>query len=159
MDHTEYQRTVLTVLDGATTASSACVAAIHRATVNAGAGVLIEVFVDQDAEGPFSVWVWFEGDDAVALDRELGVEHERFGVIWGEEGWEPPVPPRPVGWSRQLLTETIVAGVAEWVDPLIPSRTTVVHWEVAPHDGIADGIAGGPRNRLTPSLPGRHPPG
>ncbi|GAA4785947.1 DUF6389 family protein [Microbacterium gilvum] len=144
MDHTEYQSAVLTVLDGATTASSACVAAIHRATVNAGADVLIEVFVDQDVEGPFSVWVRFEGDHAVALDRELGDERELFSVIWGEEGWEPPVPPRPAGWSRQRLTEAIVAAVAAWVGPLIPAGTPAVHWEVAPHDGIVDGIAVGP---------------
>lgn len=118
--------------------------AIHRAATAGADGVLIEVFVDQDAEGPFGVWARFEGPDSFGLDRRLGEGRELFGVIWGEEGWEPPVPARPSGWSRERLEEAVVEAVAEWIAPLIPKGAPELRWEVVTPDGATDPIAVGP---------------
>lgn len=114
--------------------------AIHRVATAGADGVLIDVYLDQDAEGPFGVWARFDGPDSFSLDRRLGDERELFSVIWGEEGWEPPVPARPAGWSRAQLEGTIVDVVAEWVDPLIPAGTPDVRWEVVTPDGATDPI-------------------
>lgn len=126
--------------------TAARLSAIHRAASAGADGVLIDVFLEQDAEGPFGVWARFDGPDSFSLDRRLGDERELFSVIWGEEGWEPPVPARPAGWSRAQLEGTIVDVVAEWIDPLIPAGAPDVWWEVVTPDGATDPIAVGPHD-------------
>ena len=74
------------MLDQASQSTAARLSALHGAATAGVDGVLIDVFVDQDAEGPFGVWVRFEGADSFSLDRQLGDERELFSVIWGEEG-------------------------------------------------------------------------
>ena len=146
MTTAEYRDTLAAVLREASPAAASKLAAIQRVATAGADGVLIDVFVDEDAEGTFSVWARFEGDDSFALDRLLGEERELFSVIWGEEGWEPEVPPRPSGWSRQALTDAIVGVVAAWVDPLIPVGGPDMWWEAAAPDSAAEPIAVGPQH-------------
>ncbi|MFJ6530938.1 DUF6389 family protein [Microbacterium sp. NPDC091662] len=140
MNTVEYRDAMRAVLDLVSQSAAVRLSALHRAATAGAEGVLIEVFVDQDAEGPFGVWARFEGADSFALDRQLGDERELFGVIWGEEGWEPPVPARPADWSREQLEDVIVEVVAEWIDPLIPTGTPDLRWEVVTPDGAMDPI-------------------
>jgi hypothetical protein len=140
----EYRDALRAVLDPASQPTAARLSVLHRAATVGAEGVLIEVFVDQDAEGPFGVWARFEGADAFGLDRRIGDERELFGVVWGEDGWEPPVPSRPAGWSRDQLEDAIVAVVAEWIDPLIPKGEPALRWEIATPDGDTDPIHVGP---------------
>lgn len=135
MGAVEYRDALRAVLDSVSPSTAVRLSVLHRAATAGADGVLIDVFVDQDAEGPFGVWARFEGADAFTLDRQLGDDRELFSVIWGEEGWEPPVPPRPVDWSREQLEDAIVEVVAEWIDPLIPKGTPVLRWDVATPDG------------------------
>lgn len=93
-------------------------------------GVVIDVFVDQDGEGPFDVWARFEGRDAFALDRRFGDERHLFGVAWGEDGWEPGVPPRPSGWTRDDLEAAVVEVVAQWITPLVPAGAPEGFWRI-----------------------------
>lgn len=105
----------------------------------AGGGVdaiLVDVFVDQDGEGPFDVWARFDGDDAFALDRRFDDERHLFGVTWSEHGWEPDVPGRPVGWTREDLERAVLDAVAEWLSPLIPAASPDGFWQIGTPDGI-----------------------
>jgi hypothetical protein len=136
----EYRDALRAVLDPVSRFTAARLSALHRAATAGADGGLIEVFLDQDAEGPFGVWARFEGADSFSLDRQLGDERELFSVIWGEEGWEPPVPARPADWSREQLEDAIVEVVAEWIDPLIPIGTPDLRWEVVTPDGATDPI-------------------
>ncbi|MGO3886046.1 MAG: DUF6389 family protein [Mycetocola sp.] len=88
-----------------------------------GDTVIITVFVDQDAEGPFDVMARADGPHAWELDRELDPIRALFGVEWGEDGWDPEVPGRPRGWSREQFTEVVCDAVADWLDPLIRATT------------------------------------
>ncbi len=63
-DAESYARTLRTVLDTESERVAAALGDLHRAAVEAENGVeaiLIDVFVDQDGEGPFDVWARFEG--------------------------------------------------------------------------------------------------
>ncbi len=149
METIEYRNELKAVLDAASQPTAARLSAIHRAAAvgaDSADGVLIDVFLDQDAEGPFGVWARFEGAGAFSLDRQLGDDRELFGVIWGEEGWEPAVPARPQGWSRGRLLDVIVEAVAEWIAPLIPAGTPDLRWEVVTPDGATDPIPVGPHD-------------
>jgi hypothetical protein len=141
-----YRDALRAVLDAVSQPTAVRLSVLHRAAAVGVNGVLIEVFVDQDAEGPFGVWVRFEGADSFSLDRQLGDERELFGVIWGEEGWEPAVPSRPAEWSREQLADVIVDVVAEWIDPLIPRGTPDLRWEVVTPDRATDPIHVGPHD-------------
>lgn len=132
------------VLDTASAAVSDRLAAIHNAATLRTEGIVIDVSVDQDGEGTFGVWARFEGPDAFSLNQQVGDERELFGVIWGEEGWEPPAPHRPREWSRSVLEEVIVGVVAEWIDTLIPPTASELRWEVTTPDGATDPIPVGP---------------
>lgn len=140
VDIVEYREALRAVLDAVSQPAAARLSALHRAAAIGADGILIEVFVEQDAEGPFSVWGRFEGADSFSLDRRLGDERELFSVIWGEEGWEPAVPARPAGWSREQLEDSVVDVVAEWIDPLIPRGSPDLRWEVVTPDGGIDPI-------------------
>lgn len=145
MHTAEYCDALRAVLDADSPSVSAALSTIHRAANARVDGVLLDVFLDQDAEGTFSVWARFEGEDAFALDRQLGDERELFAVIWGEEGWEPAVPPRPADWSAHVLADTIVDVVAEWISPLIPAGSPALRWDAVAPDGTRDPIAVGPQ--------------
>jgi hypothetical protein len=146
VDAAEYRRSLAHIL----AARSAVVAATLERLGGAASdvagvkvdGVTIDVFVDQDAEGPFDVWARFEGAEAFELDRRFDDERRLFGVEWGELGWEPAVPPRPRGWSRDDLEETIVDVVATWLDTLIPSGPLA--WEIGSYTGTLDPRPVGP---------------
>lgn len=147
VDAGEYRNTLRTVLDRSSTAVAARLATIRSAVSGRTDCVIIDVFVDQDGEGPFDVWARFDGPDAFALDRRLADERALFGVVWGEEGWDPDVPARPSGWSRDELEEAIVGVVAEWLDGLVPVEATELDWLLAGHDGAFEAIALGPSAR------------
>ncbi|MFJ7724312.1 DUF6389 family protein, partial [Rhodococcus erythropolis] len=83
-----------------------------------------------------------------SLNQQIGDERELFGVIWGEEGWEPPVPHRPRKWSRVELEKVVVGVVAKWIDGLIPSAATGLAWEVTTPDGTVDAVPVGGRGHL-----------
>lgn len=144
MRSVEYRDALRAVLDRVSASTDVRLSGLHRAATAGVEGVLIDVFLDQDAEGPFAVWARFEGADSFGLDRQLGDDRELFSVIWGEEGWEPPVPPRPADWSREQLEDAIVEVVADWIDPLIPKGTPVLRWEVVTPHGATDPIPVGP---------------
>lgn len=99
-------------------------------------GIMIDVFVDQDGEGPFDVWARFQGDAAFALDRRFDEERHLFGVEWGEEGWEPDVPGRPRGWTRDDLERAVLEAVTEWISPLIPAGSPERFWQIGTPDGV-----------------------
>jgi hypothetical protein len=99
-------------------------------------GIAIDVFVDQDGEGPFDVWARFEGSGAFALDRRFDEERHLFGVEWGEEGWEPGVPARPGGWTRVEHEHAVLELVAEWLSPLIPLRSPEGFWRIRTPNGM-----------------------
>lgn len=98
--------------------------------------VAIDLFMGQDGEGPFDVWVRFVGPDAFALDRRFDDERQIFGVVWGEQGWEPDVPSRPQGWTWDELEEAAFETVAAWLEPLIPAGDLV--WELTSVDGTSE---------------------
>lgn len=98
--------------------------------------IVIDLFVEQDGEGPFDVWARFEGPDAFALDRRFDDERQLFGVVWGELGWEPDVPPRPQGWTWDELEKAVFETVAEWIEPLLPAGDLV--WELTSVDGASE---------------------
>ncbi len=99
-------------------------------------GIAIDVFVDQDGEGPFDVWARFEGDAAFGLDRRFDDDRRLFGVEWGEEGWEPEVPGRPRGWTRDDLERAVLDAVAEWLAPLLPLGSREGFWRVGAPGGL-----------------------
>ncbi|MDF3317229.1 DUF6389 family protein [Rhodococcus sp. C3V] len=144
MEPAEYSGALRSVLDTVSAVVSDRLAAIHHAATPRTEGIVIDVSVDQDGEGTFGVWARFEGPDAFSLNQQIGDERELFGVIWGEEGWEPPVPPRPREWSRTELEKVIVGVVAEWIGALVPPTASELHWEVTTPDGATDPIPVGP---------------
>ena len=146
MEAVEYRDALRAVLDPVSWSTAVRLSALHRAAAVGADGVLIDVFLDHDAEGPFGVWARFEGADSFNLDRQLGDERELFSVIWGEEGWETPVPARPANWPREQLVDAVVDVVAAWIDPLIPIGTPDLRWEVVTPDGATDPIRVGPHD-------------
>lgn len=103
-----------------------------------GLPVIIDVFIDDDAEGPFDVWARLDGMTAFELEPVLGDQRHLFGVTWEERGWDPDVPPRPEGWSRGDLEETVLDVVARWLTPLLPSVRGAFDWTVESPEGAAD---------------------
>jgi hypothetical protein len=106
---------------------------LSDAADDAGAGVegiVVDVFVDQDGEGPFDVWARFEGRDAFVLDRRFDDRRHLFGVVWGEDGWDPEVPSRPRGWTRDDLEAAVVDAVAEWIELLLPAGAPADRWRI-----------------------------
>ena len=65
-------------------------------------------------------------------------------MIWGEEGWEAPVPTRPREWSHAELEKVIVGVVAEWIHTLISPTASELRWEVTTPDGATDLVPVGP---------------
>ncbi|MFJ4255160.1 DUF6389 family protein [Microbacterium sp. NPDC090003] len=112
--------------------------------------VIIEVFVDDDAEGPFDVWARLDGLNAFELEPLLGDRRHLFGVAWTEDGWEPPVPGSPRGWSRDQLQEAVIDTVAHWLSDLLPADRAGVDWTVESPDGSSD-----PRPLPVPDSPGK----
>lgn len=141
MDADEYRAALRTVLDGATPAVTTRLGVVHDAVTEQTEGIVIEVFVDQDGEGPFDVWARFVGSDAFTLDQLLDVQRHLFGVTWGAEAWDPAVPPCPREWSRdafEAVVVDVVDVVAEWIDPLIPAGSPKVVWELGTTEGSVE---------------------
>ncbi|MFF2495853.1 DUF6389 family protein [Agromyces sp. NPDC058064] len=147
MGSADYRDALRAALDTRSAVAAERLAAMRAIATPATAGVVIELFTDQDAEGTFGVWARFDGADAFRLDRELGDERELFAVTWGEDGWEPEVPARPRGWSRDELEAAIAGVVAEWLDGLVPAEASELDWELARHDGASDTVPLGPSAR------------
>lgn len=140
-DAEPYARALRTVLDAESERVAAALGDLHRAAIEAESGVeaiLIDVFVDQDGEGPFDVWARFEGADAFALDRRLDEQRHLFGVEWTADGWVPAVPSRPREWTRDRLEEAVLVVVAEWIESLLPADAREgLFWVGAPDLGYA----------------------
>lgn len=141
-DGTEpYARTLRAVLDRESERVAGALGHLYRAAVEAESGVeaiLIDVFVDQDGEGPFDVWARFDGADAFDLDRRFDEQRHLFGVEWTADGWEPAVPSRPRQWTRDRLEEAVLVVVAEWIASLLPADAREgLFWVGAPDLGYA----------------------
>lgn len=140
-DAEPYARALRAVLDGESERVAAALGDLHRAAVEAESGVeaiLIDLFVDQDGEGPFDVWARFDGADAFDLDRRFDDQRHLFGVEWTADGWEPAVPSRPRGWTRDRLEEAVLVVVAEWIEGLLPTGAREgLFWVGAPDLGYA----------------------
>ncbi|WP_345351169.1 DUF6389 family protein [Rhodococcus olei] len=138
MDAAEYRAELRRILDAASAGVAGRLLKIGDAATDRTEAVEIDVFVDQDGEGPFDVWARFVGADAFTLDRRLDDELQLFEVTWGERGWAPAVPPCPRGWTRDEFEEVIVEVVAEWLAPLIPTGSPGLRWEVTSPEGTVD---------------------
>ncbi len=133
MDARDYASSLWPILAACTAEVASRLARFRLAAEEAGSdveGIMIEVFVDQDGEGPFDVLARFDGDAAFALDRRFDEERHLFGVEWGEEGWEPDVPARPRGWTRDDLERAVLEVVTEWISPLIPEGSPEEFWQI-----------------------------
>lgn len=133
----EYRDALQRILSEFSAETVARLSQLSDAADEAGAGVegiVIDVFVDQDGEGPFEVWARFEGRDAFALDRRFDDRRHLFGVVWGGGGWEPDVPSRPRGWSRDDLESAFVDAVAGWIEPLLPVDPPEGRWRIGAPD-------------------------
>lgn len=138
METRDYVSKLAPILDASTAEVADRLARFGLAANEAGDGVdriIVEVFVDQDGEGPFDVWARFDGRAGFALDRRFDEERHLFGVEWGEDGWEPEVPGRPRGWTRDDLELGALTAVAEWVSPLIPEGAPEGFWQIYTPDG------------------------
>lgn len=144
MEATEYRDSLRSVLDTTSSVVESRLAAMRAAATAHAEGIVIDVSVDQDGEGTFGVWARFDDPDAFSLNQQIGDERELFSMIWGEEGWEPPVPTRPREWSRTELEKVIVGVGAEWIGALVPPTASELHWEVTTPDGATDPIPVGP---------------
>lgn len=131
----DYRRQLRAVLDAEAAAVRARLGLIRDAVTARTEGIAIDVFTDPDASGAFDVWARFAGADSFVLDRKLDDTRCLFGVVWGEEGWEPDVPSKPRDWSRDALEHAIFETVVEWLDPLVPRGAPAVRWEIALADG------------------------
>ncbi|HTW13922.1 MAG TPA: DUF6389 family protein [Nocardioides sp.] len=140
MNAARYRSDLTRILDAA---SAEVAERLRRFADVATDGIVIDVFVDQDGEGPFDVWARFDGSDGFVLDRRFDDERRLFGVEWGEEGWDPDVPARPREWSRDDLETELVELVAIWLSGVIPSHPMLC-WELGDPGGTR-----GPR-RLAP---------
>lgn len=121
------------ILDAHSEAVAAQLARFHVAAKDAGSsidGIILDVFVDEDGEGPFDVWARFSGQDAFKLDRQFDDDRHLFGVEWNEDGWEPEVPARPRGWTRDELEKVVLETVTEWLSPLIPLGEAEDFWRI-----------------------------
>lgn len=131
----DFRRQLRTVLDAESAPVRDRLGLIQAAVTDRTEGIAINVFTDVDASGTFDVWARFAGADAFELDRKLDDIRCLFGVVWGEEGWEPDVPSKPRDWSRDELEHAIFETVVEWIDPLMSRGAPAVRWEIALADG------------------------
>lgn len=122
MSKEEYLAALRPILERATVAASVQLSSLVDAAKEADVALTIGVFVGQDGEGPFDVFAQFEGADVFALNQRFQKERHLFGVTWTEEGWEPQVPARPRGWSRDELEDVVVDEVDRWVK--VPAPTS-----------------------------------
>jgi len=137
MDAREYAGKLAVVLAPFSAEAAGRLQQFQAAALEAGNGVtaiLVDVFVDQDGEGPFEVWVRFEGSASFSLDRRFEEDRHLFGVEWGEEGWEPDVPARPRGWTRDDLLRAALDAVSDWVAPLLPQGAPDGFWQIGTPD-------------------------
>lgn len=121
------------ILDAHTSDVAARLARFCAAAEEAGNdidGIILDVFVDQDGEGPFDVWARFSGQNAFALDRQFDDERQLFGVEWTEEGWEPNVPARPRSLTRDDLERVVLETVTEWLVPILPQGAPEGFWHI-----------------------------
>lgn len=121
MSKEEYLAALRPILERATGVASAQLRSLRDAAKEADVALTIGVFVGQDGEGPFDVYAQFEGADVFALNQQFQKERHLFGVTWTEDGWEPQVPARPRGWSRDELEDVVVDEVDRWVRSLAPN--------------------------------------
>lgn len=121
MSKEEYLAALRPILECAMGTASAQLRSLRDAAKEADVALTIGVFVGQDGEGPFDVYAQFEGADVFALNQRFQKERHLFGVTWTEEGWEPGVPARPRGWSRDELEDVVVDEVELWVGTLVPN--------------------------------------
>ncbi|MFD2467688.1 DUF6389 family protein [Amycolatopsis silviterrae] len=135
MDTGEYRAAVTGILGSASHETAARLEKFRAAARAEGTeidGIVIDVFVDQDGEGPFDVWARFDGRDAFVLDRRFDDARHLFGVVWGEAAWEPAVPPRPRSWTRDDLEAAVVDVVTRWIEPLLPAGEPEEFWRIGP---------------------------
>jgi len=116
VDEQTYRRRLRDVLDAHGSELDRRLRAIAAAATGPQAervtGLAVEVFLDQDGEGAFDVWARFEGADSFALNRPVdGVRH-LFGVVHGERGLEPDVPPLGAGFDGGAVVLDVVTS---WV--------------------------------------------
>ncbi|WP_217184370.1 DUF6389 family protein [Streptomyces sp. AC495_CC817] len=138
MNSEEHVAAVISILDASSSEVASRLGRFFAAAREEGSaieGILIDVFVDQDGEGPFDVWARFDGAGAFPLDRRFDEERRLFGVTWGARGWTPPVPGRPRGWSREDLEDAVVDAVGRWLEPLLPPGSPEGFWLIGSPDG------------------------
>ncbi|MDI6022402.1 DUF6389 family protein [Leucobacter sp. UT-8R-CII-1-4] len=128
-----YNDALKVILDAHSSEVAARLVRFRAAAEDAGTaidGIILDVFVDQDGEGPFDVWARFSGPSAFKLDRQFDDDRNLFGVEWTEDGWEPNVPARPRGWTRDDLESALFEAVSEWLSPLIPLGDPEDFWRI-----------------------------
>ncbi|GAA3648092.1 DUF6389 family protein [Microbacterium marinilacus] len=133
MDTHDYGAAVRRILAAGSEKTAERLARFDETARGAGEGVdgiVVDVFLDQDGEGPFDVWARFEGREAFALDRRFDDDRHLFEVVWTETGWEPDVPSRPHGWSHEDLEDAVVEAVTAWIEPLIPTGSPDGFWRI-----------------------------
>lgn len=121
MSKEEYLAALRPILESTTEVASAQLRSLLDAAEEADVTLTLGVFVGQDGEGALDVYAQFEGADVFALNQRLQKERHLFGVTWTEDGWEPGVPARPRGWSRDELEDVVVDEVELWVGTLVPN--------------------------------------
>lgn len=135
-DYTDSLRAVLSTTDDDVRRRLALIA--DAADDGAIDVVVLDVFVDDDAEGPFDVWARFEGESVFVTQQRLGDERQLVDVVWSEHGWTPAVPARPSDWSRSDLLAAIIDVVATWLAPLLPASAAARSWSLETPDGETD---------------------
>lgn len=139
MTTTAYLRSLIEAINPEREAVRERLLAVAAAATPAISAIAIDLFVDQDAEGPFDAWARYEGPGGTELNLLVGDARHVFGVNWGELSWEPDVPPRPIGWSREDLEAALFTGFGDWLSELIPSPTTHgILWELHLPDSGAE---------------------
>ncbi|KZE89500.1 DUF6389 family protein [Microbacterium sp. TNHR37B] len=139
MDVREYRDALRSVLESTEAETLRRLGLISRAAAEADIEeIVLDLFVDDDAEGPFDVWARFEGESVFVTQQRLGDERQLVDVVWTESGWEPPVPDRPSGWTRADLQEALVDVVAEWLTALLPTGAADRVWVLQTPDGEID---------------------
>ncbi|MFK4763111.1 DUF6389 family protein [Microbacterium sp. ZW T5_45] len=111
--------------------------------------IVLDVFLDDDAEGPFDVWARFEGESVFVTQQRLGEDRHLVDIAWTEDGWTLDVPARPQSWSREALLDAIIDVVAGWLSGLIPSGGDGIVWTLETPDGETD-----PRELPSPEAAG-----
>lgn len=140
----EYRDALRPLLEAASTRVSGILKTLAGAANIPGIdGVVLDVYVGQDPEGPFDIWARFAGPRGTELDFALGDARAVFGVEWSETGWDPGVPPCPAGWSLEVFEAAVLAAVAEWIDPLIPAAPADLEWTINSPEGLTDSLVVG----------------